>query len=64
MDDYVVPIGKAKILREGTDVTLAGYSFALVYMLEAADILAEQGISAEVIDLRSLRPLDVGTIVN
>jgi len=63
LDDYVVPIGKAKILREGTDVTLAGYSYAVVYMLEAAELLAEQGISAEVIDLRSLRPLDVETIV-
>lgn len=63
MDDYVVPIGKAKILRQGSDVTLAGYSYALVYMLEAAEILADEGISAEVIDLRSLRPLDVDTIV-
>ena len=63
LEDYVLPIGKAKILREGTDVTLAGYSYALVYMLEAADKLAQEGISAEVIDLRSLRPLDVDTIV-
>jgi pyruvate dehydrogenase E1 component beta subunit len=63
VDDLVIPIGKARILREGTDVTLVGYSYALVYMLEAADILAEQGISAEIIDLRSLRPLDMDTVL-
>ncbi|HHK75269.1 MAG TPA: pyruvate dehydrogenase complex E1 component subunit beta, partial [Rhizobiales bacterium] len=64
LDDLVLPIGKARVLREGEDVTLVGYSYALVYMLEAADLLAEQGISAEIIDLRSLRPLDLDTVLN
>ncbi len=62
-DDLVTPIGKAKVLRAGSDVTLVGYSYALVYMLEAAAALEEQGISAEVIDLRSLRPLDMETVL-
>ncbi len=63
MDDLILPIGKAKVLRAGMDVTLVGYSYALVYMLEAAAALEEQGISAEVIDLRSLRPLDTETVL-
>ncbi|HBM90002.1 MAG: pyruvate dehydrogenase complex E1 component subunit beta [Parvibaculaceae bacterium] len=63
-DDWVVPIGKAKILREGTDVTIVSFSMGLTYALEAADKLAEDGIKAEVIDLRSLRPLDTDTIVS
>ena len=62
-DDYLVPIGTAKILREGSDVTLISYSRAVFKALQAAEILAEQGISAEVIDLRSLRPLDTETII-
>ncbi|MEX6725763.1 pyruvate dehydrogenase complex E1 component subunit beta [Parapedomonas caeni] len=63
MDDYVLPIGKARIMREGTDVTLVGYSIAVGVALEAADKLAAEGISAEVIDLRSLRPLDRATVL-
>ncbi len=63
LDDFTIPIGKAKILREGVDVTIVGYSYALVYMLEAAEILAEAGISAEIIDLRSLRPLDMESVL-
>lgn len=63
-DDWVVPIGKAKILREGTDVTIVSFSMGLTYALEAADKLAEDGIKAEVIDLRSLRPLDTDTIIS
>ncbi len=63
-DDYLVPIGVAKVVREGSDVTLISYSRAVLKALQAAEILAEQGISAEVIDLRSLRPLDSETIIN
>jgi pyruvate dehydrogenase E1 component beta subunit len=58
MDDYVLPIGKARIVREGSDVTLVTYSIGVGVALEAADQLAGEGISAEVIDLRTLRPLD------
>jgi pyruvate dehydrogenase E1 component beta subunit len=64
IDDYVLPIGKAKILREGTDVTITAFSLMLGHAVEAANALAEIGISAEVIDLRTIRPLDVETIVN
>jgi pyruvate dehydrogenase E1 component beta subunit len=63
MDDYVLPIGKAKIRREGTDVTITAHSRMVGFALEAAEILAGEGISAEVIDLRTLRPLDTDTIV-
>ncbi|MEO1662170.1 MAG: pyruvate dehydrogenase complex E1 component subunit beta [Pseudomonadota bacterium] len=63
LDDYTLPIGKAAVIREGTDVTLVGYSRCTGFAMEAADQLAEQGISAEVVDLRSIRPLDMDTIV-
>ena len=63
-DDWTVPIGKAKIVRSGTDVTITAFSIMVGHALKAADALAEEGISAEVIDLRSLRPLDTETIVN
>ena len=62
-DDWTVPIGKAKIVREGTDVTITAFSIMVGRALEAADALAQQGISAEVIDLRTIRPLDIETIV-
>ena len=62
-DDLLVPIGRANIVREGTDVTITAFSIMVGKALEAADKLAEQGISAEVIDLRSLRPLDIDTIL-
>jgi pyruvate dehydrogenase E1 component beta subunit len=62
-DDVLVPIGKAKILREGTDVTITAFSIMVGRALQAADALAAQGISAEVIDLRTIRPLDSETIV-
>jgi pyruvate dehydrogenase E1 component beta subunit len=62
-DDYVLEIGKAAILREGTDVTIMAFSLPVKHALEAAEILAGEGISAEVIDLRSLRPLDTETII-
>ena len=63
-DDWVVPIGRANVLREGSDVTITAFSIMVGRALEAADRLAEQGISAEVIDLRTIRPLDTDTIVN
>ena len=63
-DDWVVPIGRANVLREGSDVTITAFSIMVGRALEAADRLAEQGISAEVIDLRTIRPLDTETIVN
>ncbi|MEM9289048.1 MAG: pyruvate dehydrogenase complex E1 component subunit beta, partial [Pseudomonadota bacterium] len=63
IDDFTVPIGKGRVVREGTDVTLVAYSIAVGIALEAADTLAEQGISAEVIDLRTIRPLDRATVL-
>ena len=63
-EDYVLPIGKAKIEREGSDVTIVAFSIMVGKALEAAEKLAEQGISAEVINLRTLRPLDTQTIVD
>ena len=64
MDDFIIPIGKAKVRRQGTDVTLVSHSRMVGRCLEAADILAEAGISAEVIDLRTIRPLDTETVIN
>ena len=63
LDDYTLPIGKAAVIREGTDVTLVGYSRMVGFAMDAAEQLAAEGISAEVIDLRSIRPLDMDTIV-
>lgn len=63
LDDHTVPFGKAKIWREGSDVTIVSFGIGMTYALEAADKLAEEGISAEVIDLRTLRPLDYDTII-
>lgn len=63
IDDWVLPIGKARIMREGKDVTLVSYSIGVGVSLEAADKLAEEGIDAEVIDLRTLRPLDKQTVL-
>jgi len=63
MDDFTVPFGKARIWREGTDVTIVSFGIGMTYALEAAEKLAEDGISAEVIDLRTLRPLDYDTII-
>ena len=62
--DWVVPIGKAKVRREGTGVTLVAYSRMVGFCLQAAEKLVEEGIDAEVIDLRTLRPMDTETIVN
>ena len=63
VEDYVVPIGKAKVRREGTDVTLVAYSRMVGFCLKAADELAKDGISAEVVDLRTIRPMDHATIL-
>lgn len=63
MDDFLIPIGKAKIRREGADVTLVSHSRMVGRCLEAAEKLAEEGIDAEVIDLRTLRPLDTATVI-
>jgi pyruvate dehydrogenase E1 component beta subunit len=63
MDDYTVPFGKAKIWREGTDVTIVSFGIGMTYALEAADILAKESISAEVVDLRTLRPIDYETVI-
>ncbi|MEA3037537.1 MAG: pyruvate dehydrogenase component beta subunit [Sphingomonadales bacterium] len=63
LDDYVLPIGKARIARPGTDVTLVSYSIGVGVALEAAEELAKDGIEAEVIDLRTLRPLDRATVL-
>ncbi|ODN71130.1 pyruvate dehydrogenase complex E1 component subunit beta [Methylobrevis pamukkalensis] len=63
LDDFVVPIGKAKIHRKGKDVTLVSFGIGMSYALKAADELAGMGIEAEVIDLRTIRPMDSATIV-
>ena len=63
LDDHVLPIGKARIMREGSDVTIVSYSIGVGLALEAAEELAGQGIDAEVIDLRTLRPLDTATVL-
>jgi len=63
VDDFVLPIGKARIMRAGTDVTIVSYSIGVGLALEAADALAAEGIDAEVIDLRTLRPLDTVTVL-
>lgn len=63
-EEYLIPIGQARIAREGTDVTICSYNKMMKVALAAADELAKEGISAEVIDLRTIRPLDHATIVN
>jgi len=63
IDDYTLPIGKARIMRAGSDVTIVSYSIGVGLALEAADSLAAEGIEAEVIDLRTLRPLDTETVL-
>lgn len=63
-EDYLEPLGKSKIQREGDDVTIVAYSKMVKAALDAADMLAEDGINAEVVDLRSLRPLDMGPVID
>ena len=61
-DSFLLPIGKANIERAGTDVTIVAHSKMVTHSLEAAELLAKEGVSAEVINLRSIRPLDMDTI--
>jgi pyruvate dehydrogenase E1 component beta subunit len=63
LDDYVLPIGRARIVRSGSDVTIVAWSMAMTYALKAADELAKENIAAEVIDLRTLKPMDSDTII-
>ena len=63
LDDFTIPFGKARIWRTGSDVTIVSFGIGMTYALEAADKLAEDGISAEVIDLRTLRPMDTATVI-
>jgi pyruvate dehydrogenase E1 component beta subunit len=63
LDDFTVPFGKARVWREGTDVTLVSFGIGVGHSLAAADELAKEGIAAEVIDLRTLRPLDYETVI-
>ncbi len=63
LDDYVVPIGKARVVKQGKDVTLVAHSICVGLILEAAERLAAEGIDAELIDLRTLRPLDTETVI-
>jgi pyruvate dehydrogenase E1 component beta subunit len=63
LDDYLIPIGKARIARPGTDVTIVAWSIGMTYALKAAEELAKAGVEAEVIDLRTLRPMDTETVV-
>jgi len=63
LDDHVLPIGKARIMREGKDVTIVSYSIGVGLALEAAELLAAEGIDAEVVDLRTIRPLDKETVL-
>jgi pyruvate dehydrogenase E1 component beta subunit len=63
LDDYVLPIGRARVVRAGNEVTIVAWSIGMTYALKAADELANENISAEVIDLRTLKPMDIETIV-
>jgi pyruvate dehydrogenase E1 component beta subunit len=62
-DDFVIPIGKARVARPGKDATIVSFARGMVYALEAAERLAKDGIDVEVIDLRTLRPLDMATVL-
>ncbi|WP_342164983.1 pyruvate dehydrogenase complex E1 component subunit beta [Methylobacterium sp. SD21] len=63
LDDFQLPIGKARVHRQGSDVTIVSFSIGMTYALKAAQALAEQGIEAEVIDLRTIRPMDTDTVL-
>ena len=62
-EDFLLPIGKAKVERDGSDITIVAHSKMVTHSLEAADALAKDGIKAEVINLRTIRPLDIDTII-
>ncbi|KAJ1933880.1 pyruvate dehydrogenase E1, beta subunit, partial [Linderina pennispora] len=61
--DFVIPLGKAKTMREGTDLTIVTYSRPVAFAMEAAELLAKEGINVEVLNLRSIRPLDLDAII-
>ena len=61
-ENFVLPIGKAKVQKEGKDITLVAHSIGVKFCMDAAEILAKDGISCEVINLRSIRPLDIDTV--
>ena len=61
-DNFLLPIGKAKVELEGSDITIVAHSKMVTHSLEAAEALAKEGVKAEVINLRSIRPLDIDTI--
>jgi pyruvate dehydrogenase E1 component beta subunit len=63
LDDYLVPIGKARVVRAGSDVTIVAWSMGMAYALKAAEELAKDGINAEVIDLRTLKPMDIESVI-
>ncbi len=63
-EEYLIPIGKADVKREGTDITIVSYNKMMKLALKAAEELEKENISAEVIDLRTIRPLDIETIIN
>ncbi|HEY1708190.1 MAG TPA: pyruvate dehydrogenase complex E1 component subunit beta [Rhizomicrobium sp.] len=63
LDDFVLPIGKARVVRPGKDVTIAAYSICVGLALEAAEALAKEGIDAEIVDMRTLRPLDTASVI-
>jgi pyruvate dehydrogenase E1 component beta subunit len=63
LDDFVLPIGRAKVIRDGHDVTLVAHSISVGLIMEAAEELSKEGIEAELIDLRTIRPLDTDTII-
>lgn len=62
-DDFTIPIGKAKVVRPGSDVTIVSFGIGMTYALGAAEALAKDGIEAEVIDLRTIRPMDIETVI-
>ncbi|MEM7732664.1 MAG: pyruvate dehydrogenase complex E1 component subunit beta, partial [Pseudomonadota bacterium] len=64
LEGFTIPFGKARVAREGTDVTIVSFGIGMTYALEAAEALAADGIEAEVIDLRTLRPIDYDTVIN
>jgi pyruvate dehydrogenase E1 component beta subunit len=63
LDDFTIPFGKARVARAGTDVTIVSFGIGMTYAMEAAEQLAGEGVSAEVVDLRTLRPMDLDTVI-
>ena len=63
VDDWILPIGKARIHKQGTDATIVSFGIGMTYAIKAADILADEGVDVEIIDLRTIRPLDIETVL-